>query len=367
MNIQTISEYIKLFNTEIIASGFKRDLQDNVTSLPNNQSNINSLRDSANKVFEFLSNLYSSDFLENMNYLFPDKATIPFTESNSFNQLSELLDDKEIAQPKFFQKLHQIFTALNQQIDQNIVKVKIIEKFILPYLTQENNNIAEENKAIISIIFKEKKTVSNLKHFTKNIQMWNRRLPIYHQIIKSSSPEDIEILEVQNGSIDFVLNFDIDVALSLVDLFKEGFKYYLAYLSYKKMTNPIAQTFFGNKLLIKKQKEIEDELLGNIEVAISEKIKGQHKQALKKDKNIDTNIDLKVEQITKLVTVHIINGNDVKLLSLPEQEEEIEEENELLISNLRKVSADVRRSLKALPENEMMKLLEKYGTIEDNK
>ncbi len=66
MNIQTIANDIKFFNEEIVESGFKRDIQDLVSSLPNNQNNIVTLRESANKVFDFLNELYNSDFPENL-------------------------------------------------------------------------------------------------------------------------------------------------------------------------------------------------------------------------------------------------------------------------------------------------------------
>jgi len=50
MNINTLNDIIVQFETEIVNSGFKRYLQDYVNSLPNNQNNIVSLREIANKV-----------------------------------------------------------------------------------------------------------------------------------------------------------------------------------------------------------------------------------------------------------------------------------------------------------------------------
>lgn len=367
MNIQTIANDIKFFNEEIVESGFKRDIQDLVSSLPNNQNNIVTLRESANKVFDFLNELYNSDFPESLKRLLPDKKVPPFTEQKSFEQLKELISDKQIAQPAFFQKLNQILTQLNQQIITNFTKINEIQTFLTPYLSTEKELIAKEHKAIISIIFKEKQTITNLKYFTKNIQAWNRILPLYHQVLKSSSPEEIEILEVQNGSIDFIFNFDFDIALNLVDLFKEGFKCYLAYLSYKTMSGPIAQTFLGNKDLMSKQKEIEDGMLDNIGTSILQKAIAQYKKAKKIDTKIDSNIDKKVDQISKLISSHIIKGNDIKLLAIPESTEKETNDKEIdLGGEIRKISTEVRNKLKSLPVNEMKKLLDKYGKIDND-
>lgn len=369
MNIQTLAEIIRLFKSEIIESGFKRDVQDYSSSLGNNQSNIVALRDIANKVFVFLERLENSDFPDSLNKLLPDKKAIPFTKGDSFVKLTELLIDAQIEQAQFFQKLNGILSQLNTRIQENITQIDQIEKFIAPYLTVDKEIIAEENRAIISIIFKENQTITNLKYFTKNIAAWNRILPIYHQILKSSTPEDIEIIEVQNGSIDFVFNFDFDIALNLVDLFKEGFKLYLAYLSYKTMSKPIADTFFGNKKLLENQKEIEKGLLENISLGISAKISQQHEIARELDEKIDDKIDKKVEQVTKLIASHIIKGNEVKILSIPESDdkEKEKEENKITITNeLRSASNEIRNKLKSLPPEEMKALLDKYGSLNDD-
>jgi hypothetical protein len=186
---------------------------------------------------------------------------------------------------------------------------------------------------------------------------------LYHQIIKSSSPSDIEILEVQNGSVDLILNLDIDITLNLVELFKIGFKCFLAYLSYKGMIRPIVETYCGNKKLEAGEAEREKALLENIGDAIKKRIKEQHKEALKLDANIDKNIDKKVEQVSSLITSHIVNGNDIKLLALPENVKDDTEENnqEDTVAELQNLTANVHTELNHLPEQELVKLIECYG------
>lgn len=360
MNLTTLAEFVELFEKSIIKSGFKRDLQDYIQSLPDNQNNILALRDLAEKVSIKLDEIYGSDLPESLGKLFPNKIK-PFTDQSHDDDLIELKNNKEIKLEDFFVKLNQILSQLNEQIQQNITEITTIKTFIEPFLAVQDKTLAEDYKAIISIIFKDKKTTTLLTEFTKNIQTWNRIIPVYHQLLKSSSPEDIEIVTVQNGSIDFVINIDFDIALNLVELFKVGFKCFMAYLSYKSMVKPLVASYFGNKKLIAGEKEREKELINNIGLAVKDQIKEQHKSAIKKDKEIDKNIDKKVEQVVKLVTLHILKGNDLKLLSLPEETNDDKDDSKDSKEELRTISTEVRQALKAIPVKEMKALLEKYS------
>ena len=364
MNISTLKELIEQFNTEIIQSGFKRDIQDYLTSITKSQNNIVALREIGQSIFDKLESFKENNFEETLKKLFPSNSPEPFTESSSYTELKELIENKEIQQTQFFQKLKQIVTQLNTSIQSNVDKAAEIESFFAPYIDEEKEFLAEENKAIVSIIFKETKTITNLKQFTKTITAWNRILPVYHQILKSESPEDIEIIQVQNGSIDFLFNIDLDIALDLTELFNEGFKYFLGYISYKTLAKPIAKTFFGNKELEAKQQELENSMLDNLLSEVIKTINNQHKSAKKRDKNLPSNISKMVTEVAKLVTSHIINGNEIKLLSIPENEgnkEKGEKSKESLIDTMK----DLKNALKKLPQAELQKLLDKYGELPD--
>ena len=364
MNINTLSEIIELFNEEIVETGFQRDIQDYISSLPNNQSNIVALRDIADKVSTRLNRIYAGDLPELLKKLYTDKIK-PFTISEHNTLLNELIVDKSIDQANFYSKLNQILATLNQQIQQNIAENTRIKKFIEPYLVTEEEYQTEAQKAIISVLFKDDKTIRYLKEFTKNLNAWNRTLPIYHQLIKSSSPEDIEIINVQNGSIDFLVNIDFDVALNLTEVFKIGFRCFMAYLSYKKMAQPLIDSYFGNKKLIEGEKERETELINNIGEAVKNAIAEQHAKAAKKDKNIDANGVKRIDQVTKLIASHILKGNDYKLLSIPaETDTESNERNEKTKTKLRTVSSQVRQAMKIISPAEMKMLLEKYNEDE---
>jgi len=363
MNIASLADIISLFNNTIIETGFKRNLQDYVTSLPNNQQNIIALRDIAKEVQDELDDFYAGDLPEELGRLFP-KGVKPFTSEPIYEQLSELLLDNEIDLPNFYAKLNQLLTALNKQIQSNIDEIEKISAFIAPYVQEDSLLISKENKAIISILFKDKKTITIFKEFTKTLQVWNRTLPVYHQILKSASPEDIEIVAVQNGSIDFVFNIDFDIAINLAKVCEVGYRSFLAYLSYKALAKPIVASYFGNEKLIASEKEREVELIANIGMAITNQIEEQHKSALASGQVKDVNIEKKVEQVTKMVTSHILNGNDVKLLSLPEKAGDSDDSKDTPKTNLKSASSEARQALKSLPASEIKMLLEKYKDSE---
>lgn len=360
MNINTLNDYIEQFETEIIESGFKRDIQDYIGSLPNNQNNIVSLREIAKNILEVLNKIYKSDLSENLEKLLPDKIK-PFTKTNFYEDLQNLINNKEIEQNIFFQKLSQIIAQLNKLIQVNIAEIEKIKQFIKPYISSQDKVLSADEKAIVSIIFNEEKAISELKEFTKNLQNWNKIIPIYHQILSSSSPEDIRIVNVQNGSIDLLINLNVDLAINLEDLFKIGYKTFLTYLSYRKMIKPIVENYFGNKKLILSEKEREKELINNIGEAIKHKIIEQHKEALKTDTQIEKNSDKKIIEVVKLITSHILKGNEFKLLALPETNElknNTSEENSN--QELREISTQIKQAKKELPPSELKKLLTKY-------
>ncbi|MGL5914562.1 MAG: hypothetical protein ACRCZB_10385, partial [Bacteroidales bacterium] len=184
MNINTLNDIISQFETEISISGFKRDLQDYVSSLSNNQSNIVSLRDIANNVLNRLDEIYSTDLPDNLLKLLPDKVK-PFSQTAYNDKLLEIVNDKEINLTTFFQKLSQILSQINNDIQQNIAEIEKIKTFIKPYIATKLDELTTEGKAIVSIIFKHEKTITDLKEFTKNLQNWNKIIPVYHQILSS--------------------------------------------------------------------------------------------------------------------------------------------------------------------------------------
>lgn len=371
MNIETLQEYINDFNNEIIDSGFKRDLGDYIASLPASQSNIVTLREISNKVLTQITKLYSGDLPNELDKLLPKGQIRPFTEVPFDEKLNDLIKNKEITQQEFFNQLTQTLTEIQNRIQQNITEINKIEEFLNPYSGSEIKRISEDDTATLSIIFKEANTISSLKQFTKNLVAWNKTLPVYHQLVKGESPKDITIKEVQNGSIDLVINLNIDVGLNLANLFKVGFQVFASYLAYKKMLKPIIESYHGNEKLIKQEEEREKLLLANIGEAIDRKIKLQHQQAKKHDKSIDgTSINKKAELVTELIASHIVKGNDFKLLAIPEVEsgEDTKSTKDYYQEKqeLQQQSLEARKQLREIPQEDRTKLLEMYGDIDVN-
>jgi hypothetical protein len=251
-----------------------------------------------------------------------------------------------------------------QRIDQNNGELTQIRAVFSKYLDSSDELESADNQAIVSLIFKDLNTTTSLKEFSKVLQRWNRTLIIYHTLLKSESPDDIQLVEIQNGSIDVIFNFDFDISIDLTELIKTGLKVYGAYLLYKsKRAREIIDSYMGNKKLIEMEKERETLMLNNIKESIAQQALEQHKKRLKEDRKIDkTGIDKKIEQVSSVITDHIIKGNEVKLLTPPEHEEGKEKD---LSEELMEETAIVRERFKSLGKIDQQLLLDKYSLKED--
>lgn len=368
MNTQSLKHYADMFKREVIDSGFKRDLDDFISSLPASQQNILALREIAEKVRSSLDRIYDSDLREALRALLPTEKLRPFTEGPYNKELRELTENTEIPQTEFFSRLQQLLNKLKIDIEKNESQISQVVEFIAPYLAEGRKQVAAEGAAIIAIVFHDQSTITSLTHFSKTIALWNRTLPIYHQLLKSASPEDVRLIEVQNGSIDVILNIDVDVAIDLAEVFTIGFKVFSAYLAYKKIMKPIVDSYHGNKELIALENKKEALLLENIGEAVKVEIDKQHKEAKKGDKAVDgTAIKAKIDQVANLVTAHIVKGNDLKVLALDGEHGEHEDDLADIRGQLTERSSAARRELRQVSTEEQQKLLEKYGELEEAK
>jgi len=359
MNIETLADYIAEFRIRVIDSGFKRDVTDFVQSVPPNQSNIIALREIAVKLRDGLEKIHGSDLPDALNKLFPTQKVRPFTEKNYLGDVTSLVGNKTIAQADFFTKLHALVQQIQAELQQNEAEIVKIEAFITSYVEKDVKQLSDTKHALVSIILKDIATVSSLKELTKTLSAWNRVLPLYHRLLKSESPEDIRLVEVQNGSIDFIVNLDVDVAVNLADVFATGFKCYVAYLAYKKLLKPITDTYFGNQKLIDGEAGRDREMLNNIGMAIEARIKQQHEKAVESGV-MSVHPEKMIEQITNLVTAHIVRGNDIKLIALPKT---TNAEAAQTKNDLRESSIEAKNARRVLPPDDMTKLLDMYGEI----
>ena len=366
MSFALLQDYINAFEREVIDSGFKRDLDDYIASLPASENNIVALRDIASKVLSGLQQLYSGDLPNDLAALLPSEQTPPFTAHTHDEDLRALIDDNEIPQAEFFTKLTPFLNQLNKQINRNVSEIEKIQGFIQPYISEDGERIATEGLAILAIVFNDLETTTSLTQFPKTLGVWNTRLLLYHQLLKSESPEDIQIVEIQNGSIDFVVNLNVDVAKCLAELFTVGWKVFAAYLLYKQKKESINDSFQGDKELIDHEKKAEDIYLRRIGEVITTAIEAQHAAAKKADNKINNEaVETKVKEISELVGSHIVKGNSLKLLALPsgEEPEEDEDDSPNEKEELRRESANARRLLSESTPEARQKLLKAYGTI----
>lgn len=73
---------------------------------------------------------------------------------------------------------------------------------------------------------------------------------------------------------------------------------------------------------------------------LNDKLLNSTKKAIKTDNKIDKNVEKKIEQVAHLITNHILKGNDLKLLSLPENIDG-NDEKELAKEELRSISSEI--------------------------
>lgn len=367
MNVESLLNKIKIFKELVIESGFKRDVTDYKQSINQAQNqNLTFMKGLSEKVksklITFENNSLNSE-LENVL-----RETEPFTSLNTLDDLEELDEDKEIDAQKYFQKFNRILSELQQVIESNDSELNEVKETFDKYVTDENDYESDEEQAVMSLIFKDLESTGSLKEFSKVLHRWNRTLLIYHTLLKKESPKEISLVEIQNGSIDVIFNIDFDIAIDLTDLIKTGLKVYGAYLLYKSKTaKEIIASYMGDKKLIAGEKDREKLMLDNIKQSIKRKALEQHKENLKSDTPpIKEGATKKAEEVAKVITDHIVKGNEVKLLTSPKQDEEAEDDNDKnLSSELRQETATVRERYKKLDKKEKQLLLEKYTIKEE--
>lgn len=363
MNIESLISKIELFEDLIIKSGFSRDIQDFIQTIQQGQNR--------NLVFmKELSQKVKSKLIESEHYGLDSELqsvlrdTEPFTKLETLSQLDEMDSDAEIIGEAYYGKFNQILNKLIQNIDKNESELDSLLEVFQKYISHEKEYDTEKQQAIISLIFKDLRTTSSLKEFSKALNRWNRMLKVYQTLLTSEAPDEISLVEIQNGSIDVIFNIDFNIGIDLTELITTGVKVYGAYLIYKSKTaKEIIASYMGNVKLIKQEKNREKLMLENIKDSISHKALEQHKERLKTDETIDTtSIEVKIQEVSTVLTDHIIKGNELKLLTPPEVTDE-EEVN--LSDELREETAIVRERFKKLNAKEKQILIDKYTIKED--
>ena len=366
MNIHTLEKFIEDYEAVLPASELQElqnislSLTRSAQAIANRQSNhsIPTNYEIASYLETFTSLLYK---LKDMNLhiaLLLPEYDFDFVELG----LDELcaLDESSLELNKKIKSLKDIVVRLSGQLVGLDSEIKTVKTFISPYVTQ---NIEESEAALVSLIFNDKKTVSSLNEFQKNIAQWSKCLPIYHTLVTGESPEELELVSVQNGCIDVVVNLDVDVALDLTKVFQTAIGSFTAYLAYKKGLSEV-----GSPAQSSRTKELENKLLESkkedVYITTEDIIKSQSSSNTK----VEGDYDMKIKQISELVTTHVIKGNEYEVLHLPDRDDlSDEDENEAeTIKSIRGLKHDTKVYIemrKNLSEGDAQKLLGHYKNL----
>jgi len=362
MNIESLLNKIKVFQELVIESGFKRDVTDFKQSISQAQNkNLVFMKELSQKLRTQL-NIFENNSLDSeLGLVLRDEE--PFTSIEIISELDEIDDDTEIDAAGYFQKFNNILHQLEQSIQTNETELDSLRDIFEKYVDDSDYD-SDSEQAVMSLIFKDLKSTGGLKEFSKVLNRWNRTLIVYHTLLTSKSPEEISLVEIQNGSIDVIFNIDFDIAIDLTELIKTGLKVYGAYLVYKsKAAKEIIASYMGHKGLVTSETKRQKLMLDNIEDSIRRKAIEQHKERLNSDSPPSKQTaEKKAEEVAKVITDHIVKGNEVKLLTPPEPEDG---DSQDLSSELRTYTATAREHWKKLDAKEKQLLLDKY-TIEDD-
>lgn len=362
MNIDSLLSKIDLFNKLVIKSGFHRDLEDYQNSISQNR-NLIAFKEISNKVLIKIKEFESYGLNTDLNKIVKDSKA--FTKTDWILKLEVLNKDPEIKATQYSNQFLQILTQLFQEIDKNRNEIQKVEKVFRKYIENNYEDEQSEHQALISLVFRDIKSTSNIKQFSKALNKWQTALTAYQRLISSSSSE-ISLVTIQQGSIDVVLNMDVNIAIDLTELIKIGVKAFGAYLLYKsRVIFEIREAIKNSSRLEQPAKEMESILLDDILNAVKRRLKEQHKENLKSDKKIEkTSIDSKIEKVSKVIVDHIIKGNEVKYLNPPAVENDNEENSE---SNeeLTKLLAETKENYRKLSKPDQKLLLEKFSLKED--
>lgn len=362
MNIESLLSKIKLFQELVIDSGFKRDVTDYQQSIGQAQNqNLTFMKDLSENIKSNLTFFDDNSLDSELNIVLRENE--PFTSLNTLEELEEIDSDKEIDAQKYYKQFNSILSRLTKAIQSNESELNTVRTTLEKYVSKDDDFESDHEQAVMSLIFKDLESTRSLKEFSKVLHRWNRTLLVYHTLLKKESPKEISLVEIQNGSIDVIFNIDFDIAVDLTELIKTGLKVYGAYLLYKSKTaKEIIASYMGNKKLIESETAREQLMLDNIKDSVKEKALEQHKENLKSDSPPSkTGATKKADEVAKVITDHIVKGNEVKLLTPPEPEEEDKPD---ISTELRTETATVRERWKKLDEKEKQLLLDKY-TIKD--
>jgi hypothetical protein len=339
MTVRKIIELIDFIKSKIGADFFLTKIQDYIVTIQNNANNLVLLKEINEKAISDYESIVESEIPDLLEKILVNKLK-PFTRDAYYQRLIDLKGQNHTDPNTLYSQLNSLLTNIQSLTNNNIAELDKIAQTVRPYLSKDYTTLQQDNNAIFAIVFANENTYNNLKLLSFELKNWDRALFIYQQIVSDETPKSFEIVEVDQGSIEVVINLLFEVGTNLLDLFKTGLEVYAAYLAYKTIVHDqLAKTFNGNEELIKLEETREKLLLENVRNAVKRELQKQAKQTKKHEA-----LEKKIDEVTKLVTEHIIKGNSVKLLSAPaDKTEEIIEKEQSKESTYIKAKADYKK------------------------
>jgi hypothetical protein len=363
VNISSLIDKINSYKELIVDRGYHRDIQGFSTTLgqPNTNQNLIMIKDIIQKTKIILDGIYQSSVPDDLLILLPQEDNYQYLKKDYQDRIISLENDPEANAQDLHTKIVALINDLKIHIGDNTQKITKVENFLLPYYTKENDEINKNGKAVIALIFNNKKFYKNFNVLAKTSLKWDKAIKIYYQLLKSESPEDVDITSIHDGTLDIIFNIDLSIAIDLTEIVKCGLIVFGGYLTYLKTAKPIIDTYLGNKKLIENEQERKKLLLENIHDSIFGRIKEQHEKKAKVDQKLNKeSIDKKIEEVTKIITEHLVEGNELKLLSTNnENAKELKDE-------VKQKSQLVKNQYKSISSDEMKFLEDKYSSKDEN-
>ncbi|MCC6330308.1 MAG: hypothetical protein IT174_17505 [Acidobacteria bacterium] len=368
MNIELLLEKIASAERLLVDSGLKRDLEAWTSALgqADVQNNLVRLKEISEKALEGFASLEEGGLREVLDKILPTDETVADLEVET--KLEELTSDPSADTSTFHSRLLNILNQVNSTATQNIARLKELKNTFAVYVPAQEAETAMSGKALLAIIFNDSEVIYSLPHFAKKLSRWDRTLRMYHSLVTNESPEDIGLTGVHGGSIDVVVNLNLDVALDITEVMRYGFIALSAYLSYRIAKSDLVKSYGKNKELLELDKKQDELMLANIKRSMEDALKERYLKEGAKSKKVATESpEVKIEQISDLFSEHIAKGNDIKLLTSGEKDsDEAETTGPQPSEALRDESLKARALRKQVSSKDLKLLTAKYSSHESD-
>src|SRR5574343_79672 len=315
MTVRKIIEIIDFAKSKLGKGEFLTKMQDYQSTIENNSSNIVLLKELLDKSIDDLIELKNEDIPNLLSKILVGN-TNPFALDNHKKKLFGILNKNHTDYSILYNEMENLFTEMIQDLTKNLEELEKIRKTILPFQEKDFSELQSNDNSIFAIIFTNEKSIGNIKSLSYELKNWDKCLFLFQLIVSDKTPSAFEIIEVEQGSIEVIINLAYEISEKLLDVFNTGLETYTAYLAYKTLVKDnITKTFNGNEELIELEEKREKLMLKNVKDAVKKELK----KKAKKEK--EEALEKKIEEVTRLLTEHIVKGNTVKLLSAPENDE----------------------------------------------